>query len=105
MADVTTAFVVGRSGIAGIVIPAQHVRKRGAVGPVAGDTGNDIAPRRYRVGSFHTGRQGLFGGGSQGIIGGVFLMIGHGLVSGALFMCVGVFCQCKDNSKVLLHFV
>jgi NADH-quinone oxidoreductase subunit M len=33
---------------------------------------------------------GIFAGTMQGIAGGVFQMISHGLVSGALFLCVGV---------------
>jgi NADH-quinone oxidoreductase subunit M len=33
---------------------------------------------------------GIFTGNTQGIAGAVFLMISHGLVSGALFLCVGV---------------
>ncbi len=33
---------------------------------------------------------GLFAGTTQGIAGGVFQMISHGIVSGALFLCVGV---------------
>ena len=33
---------------------------------------------------------GIFAGTTQGIAGGVFQMISHGIVSGALFLCVGV---------------
>ena len=33
---------------------------------------------------------GIFSGTTQGIAGGVFQMISHGIVSGALFLCVGV---------------
>ena len=33
---------------------------------------------------------GLFAANTQGIAGGIFIMISHGLVSGALFLCVGV---------------
>ncbi|MBN9604768.1 MAG: NADH-quinone oxidoreductase subunit M [Afipia felis] len=33
---------------------------------------------------------GIFAGNVQGIAGGVFQMISHGIVSGALFLCVGV---------------
>ena len=33
---------------------------------------------------------GIFAGTAQGIAGGVFQMISHGIVSGALFLCVGV---------------
>jgi NADH-quinone oxidoreductase subunit M len=33
---------------------------------------------------------GIFAGNQQGIAGGVFQMISHGIVSGALFLCVGV---------------
>lgn len=33
---------------------------------------------------------GIFAGNSQGIAGGIFQMVSHGIVSGALFLCVGV---------------
>jgi NADH-quinone oxidoreductase subunit M len=33
---------------------------------------------------------GIFAGNAQGVQGAVYLMISHGLVSGALFLCVGV---------------
>ncbi len=33
---------------------------------------------------------GIFAGNTQGVAGGVFQMISHGIVSGALFLCVGV---------------
>src|SRR6202047_4660815 len=33
---------------------------------------------------------GIFAGTVQGVAGGVFQMISHGIVSGALFLCVGV---------------
>jgi NADH-quinone oxidoreductase subunit M len=33
---------------------------------------------------------GIFAGTTQGVAGGVFQMISHGIVSGALFLCVGV---------------
>jgi NADH-quinone oxidoreductase subunit M len=33
---------------------------------------------------------GIFAGTTQGIAGGVFQMVSHGIVSGALFLCVGV---------------
>jgi NADH-quinone oxidoreductase subunit M len=33
---------------------------------------------------------GIFAGTAQGVAGGIFQMISHGLVSGALFLCVGV---------------
>jgi NADH-quinone oxidoreductase subunit M len=33
---------------------------------------------------------GIFAGTMQGVAGGVFQMISHGIVSGALFLCVGV---------------
>jgi NADH-quinone oxidoreductase subunit M len=34
--------------------------------------------------------KGIFAGTVQGVAGGVFQMISHGIVSGALFLCVGV---------------
>jgi NADH-quinone oxidoreductase subunit M len=33
---------------------------------------------------------GIFAGTIQGVAGGVFQMISHGIVSGALFLCVGI---------------
>jgi len=33
---------------------------------------------------------GIFAGNTQGIAGGVFQMVSHGIVSGALFLCVGI---------------
>jgi NADH-quinone oxidoreductase subunit M len=33
---------------------------------------------------------GIFAGTTQGVAGGVFQMISHGIISGALFLCVGV---------------
>src|SRR5436190_10046324 len=33
---------------------------------------------------------GIFAGTMQGVAGGVFQMISHGIVSGALFLCVGI---------------
>src|SRR5262249_833916 len=33
---------------------------------------------------------GLFAGTMQGVAGGVFQMVSHGIVSGALFLCVGI---------------
>ena len=33
---------------------------------------------------------GIFAGTMQGVAGGVFQMVSHGIVSGALFLCVGV---------------
>src|SRR5262249_8625425 len=33
---------------------------------------------------------GIFAGTVQGVAGGVFQMISHGIVSGALFLCVGI---------------
>src|SRR5687768_14938564 len=33
---------------------------------------------------------GIFAGNTQGVAGGVFQMVSHGIVSGALFLCVGV---------------
>ncbi len=33
---------------------------------------------------------GIFAGATQGVAGGVFQMVSHGIVSGALFLCVGI---------------
>ncbi|KAK5574377.1 hypothetical protein RB653_003314 (mitochondrion) [Dictyostelium firmibasis] len=41
---------------------------------------------------------GLFSGVLQGIEGGIILMIGHGIVSGGLFLCIGViYDRCKTR--------
>ncbi|AXX96304.1 MULTISPECIES: NADH-quinone oxidoreductase subunit M [Arcobacter] len=46
---------------------------------------------------------GVFALNIEGISGGVFLMIGHGLVSGALFMCVGVLYD-RRHTKMIKEF-
>jgi NADH-quinone oxidoreductase subunit M len=45
---------------------------------------------------------GMFAFTQQGLDGAVYLMLGHGLVSGALFMCIGVlYDRCHTR---LLHY-
>jgi len=46
---------------------------------------------------------GVFSLNVEGISGGVFLMIGHGIVSGALFMCVGVLYD-RRHTKMIKEF-
>ncbi len=46
-----------------------------------------IAYSRSPYGLCH---HGIFAATTQGVAGGIFQMISHGIVSGALFLCVGV---------------
>lgn len=46
---------------------------------------------------------GVFALNTEGISGAVFLMIGHGIVSGALFMCVGLLYD-KTGTKLMKNF-
>lgn len=46
---------------------------------------------------------GIFSGNSQSILGGVFLMLSHGIVSGALFLCVGFLYE-RYNTRVIKYY-
>jgi len=46
---------------------------------------------------------GLFSGVEQGINGALYLMIGHGVVSGALFFCVGVLYD-RYHTRLLKYY-
>lgn len=46
---------------------------------------------------------GLFSGNSQGIVGGILLMLGHGVVSSALFLCVGILYE-RHRTRVVKYY-
>jgi NADH-quinone oxidoreductase subunit M len=46
---------------------------------------------------------GLFTGSFQGIDGAIYLMIGHGIVSSALFFCVGVLYD-RYHTRAIKHY-
>jgi len=46
---------------------------------------------------------GIFAGNSQGIIGSIFLMVAHGVVSSALFFCIGVLYD-KYKTRLLFYY-
>lgn len=46
---------------------------------------------------------GIFSANSQGIIGSAFLMISHGIVSGALFLCVGFLYE-RYNTRIIRYY-
>jgi len=46
---------------------------------------------------------GLFSGNTQGILGAILLMISHGIVSGALFLCIGILYE-RHHTRVVKYF-
>jgi NADH-quinone oxidoreductase subunit M len=46
---------------------------------------------------------GLFSGNAQGILGSILLMISHGIVSGGLFLCVGVLYE-RHHTRVVKYY-
>ena len=46
---------------------------------------------------------GIFSGNTQGIIGSILLMISHGIVSGALFLCVGMLYE-RHHTRVVKYY-
>jgi NADH-quinone oxidoreductase subunit M len=46
---------------------------------------------------------GLFSGNSQGILGAIMLMISHGIVSSALFLCVGILYE-RHHTRVVKYY-
>lgn len=46
---------------------------------------------------------GLFSGTPQGIAGAIFLMVGHGVVSAAMFFCVGIIYD-RYHSRLLKYY-
>jgi NADH:ubiquinone oxidoreductase subunit 4 (subunit M) len=46
---------------------------------------------------------GLFSGNAQGILGSVLLMISHGIVSSALFLCIGVLYE-RHHTRIVKYY-
>jgi NADH:ubiquinone oxidoreductase subunit 4 (subunit M) len=46
---------------------------------------------------------GLFSGNSQGILGAILLMISHGIVSSALFLCIGILYE-RHHTRVVKYY-
>jgi NADH-quinone oxidoreductase subunit M len=46
---------------------------------------------------------GLFSANSQGILGAILLMISHGIVSGALFLCIGILYE-RHHTRIIRYY-
>jgi NADH-quinone oxidoreductase subunit M len=46
---------------------------------------------------------GIFSGNFQGVLGSVLLMISHGLVSGGLFLCIGVLYE-RHHTRIVKYY-
>jgi NADH:ubiquinone oxidoreductase subunit 4 (subunit M) len=46
---------------------------------------------------------GIFSSVSQGIIGSILLMISHGIVSGALFLCIGILYE-RHHTRIIKYY-
>jgi len=46
---------------------------------------------------------GLFSANTQGILGAILLMISHGIVSGALFLCIGFLYE-RHGTRIIKYF-
>jgi NADH-quinone oxidoreductase subunit M len=46
---------------------------------------------------------GLFSSVSQSVLGAVFLMISHGIVSGALFLCIGILYE-RYHTRIIKYY-
>jgi len=46
---------------------------------------------------------GIFSCNSQGIMGAILLMISHGIVSGALFLCIGILYE-RHNTRIIRYY-
>jgi len=46
---------------------------------------------------------GIFSSVSQSILGSIFLMVSHGIVSGALFLCIGVLYE-RYHTRIIKYF-
>jgi len=46
---------------------------------------------------------GLFSASSQSVLGGVLLMISHGIVSGALFLCIGLLYE-RYHTRIIKYY-
>jgi NADH-quinone oxidoreductase subunit M len=46
---------------------------------------------------------GIFSNNFQGILGSIFLMISHGIVSGALFLCIGILYE-RHQTRIVKYY-
>jgi len=46
---------------------------------------------------------GIFSANTQGILGSVFLMLSHGIVSGALFLCIGILYE-RHHTRIIKYY-
>jgi len=46
---------------------------------------------------------GLFSANSQGVLGSILLMISHGVVSGALFLCIGFLYE-RHHTRIIRYY-
>jgi NADH-quinone oxidoreductase subunit M len=46
---------------------------------------------------------GIFSAVSQSILGSIFLMISHGIVSGALFLCIGILYE-RYHTRIIKYY-
>ena len=46
---------------------------------------------------------GIFSAVSQSILGSIFLMVSHGIVSGALFLCIGVLYE-RYHTRIIKYY-
>jgi len=46
---------------------------------------------------------GIFSSVSQSILGSILLMIGHGIVSGALFLCIGILYE-RHHTRIIKYY-
>jgi len=46
---------------------------------------------------------GIFSATSQGIVGSILLMISHGIVSGALFLCIGILYE-RHHTRIVKYY-
>jgi NADH-ubiquinone oxidoreductase chain 4 len=46
---------------------------------------------------------GIFSSASQSILGSVFLMVSHGIVSGALFLCIGLLYE-RHHTRIIKYY-
>jgi len=55
------------------------------------------------VGHMGVVTRGLFSSVSQSVLGAVFLMISHGIVSGALFLCIGILYE-RYHTRIIKYY-
>jgi NADH-quinone oxidoreductase subunit M len=46
---------------------------------------------------------GIFSANAQGILGSIFLMFSHGIVSGALFLCIGILYE-RYHTRIIKYY-